>query len=180
MLGLEYRIKDLESDDKDVSLALSPEQLTDAVSDLGADISRCALELSGQLRLQSSVVQFDGQLQGQLVLPCQRCLEPAHVPIDMRLNTIYTPASSKRDEESAESVDDEDVDYAHHDGETVDLWPILREDLILAVPITVVCKDDCRGLCPTCGVDRNVATCDCQTATPVSPFAGLRSIKLPT
>ena len=79
------------------------------------------------------------------------------------------------------AIDDEDVDYAHHDGETVNLWPLLREDLILAVPITVLCKEDCRGLCPSCGIDLNTSTCDCQPAAgSLSPFAGLRSIKLPT
>jgi len=178
MLELEYRIKDLELGDKDVSLALSSEQISDAVGDLDVELSRSAITLSGQLRLQGSVVQLDGLLRGQLVLPCQRCLEPASVPIEMQLNTVYTPASEKRS--SDEASDDEDVDYAHHDGETVDLWPLLREDLILAVPITVLCKEDCRGLCPSCGVDRNTTRCDCPTEGSLSPFAGLRSIKLPT
>jgi uncharacterized protein len=102
------------------------------------------------------------------------------VSVALHVNTVYTPATAKRNAESDATVDDEDVDYAHHDGEIVDLWPSLREDIILAVPISVVCKQDCRGLCPSCGVDRNLATCDCETATPLSPFAGLRSIKLPT
>lgn len=180
MLELEYRIKDLELGDKDVTLALSSDQIADAVGDLDADLSASAVEITAQLRLQGSVVQLDGSMRGQLVLPCQRCLEPAQVPVEMRLHTVYTPAPANESPASDEAIDDEDVDYAHHDGETVDLWPLLREDLILAVPITVLCKEDCRGLCPSCGVDLNTTTCECQPAGSLSPFAGLRSIKLPT
>jgi len=183
MLGLEYRIKDLESGDKDISMSLSREHLSDALADtlqgLNIDLSSCHVQLTGQLHMQGSVVQCDGALRGELVLPCQRCLEPARIPVDVRLHTLYAPAG-QGDKASEDEVDDDDVDYAHHDGETVDLWPLLREDLILTLPITVLCKEDCRGLCPVCGVDRNTTSCDCQPAAPLSPFAGLRSIKLPT
>jgi len=181
MLGLEYRIKDLESDDKEVSLPLSSDQIADAVEDLGVDLSRSAITLSARLHLQGTVVQVDGELRGQLVLSCQRCLEPATVPVEMRLHKIYSAAPEPDDaRDSDAATDDEDVDYAHHDGETVDLWPVLREDLILTVPITVLCQEDCQGLCPSCGIDRNRASCDCQPEHTESPFAALRSIKLPT
>lgn len=178
MLSLEYRIKDLESGDKDVSLALSSEQIADSVGDLDVDLANTEIALSAHLHLQATVVQVDGELRGKLVLPCQRCLELATVPVEMRLHKIYTAATEKRDSDAA--VDDEDVDYAHHDGDTVDLWPVLREDLILTVPITVLCQEDCLGLCPSCGIDRNRASCDCESKHRQSPFAGLRSIKLPT
>jgi uncharacterized protein len=178
MLGLEYRIKDLESGDKDLAVSLSSEQIADAVEDLGVDLANSALALSGHLHLQASVVQVDGELRGRLVLPCQRCLEPATVPVEIRLHKIYTAAADRKDRDAA--LDDEDVDYAHHDGETVDLWPVLREDLILAVPITVLCQEDCRGLCPSCGIDRNRTSCNCQPELAQSPFTALRSIKLQT
>lgn len=178
MLGLEYRIKDLESGDKDVSLSLSSDQLADAVGDLDVDLANSKIALMAHLHLQASVVQVDGELRGRLVLPCQRCLESATVPVEMRLHKIYTAATEQKDSDAA--IDDEDVDYAHHDGDIVDLWPVLREDLILAVPITVLCQEDCRGLCPSCGIDRNRASCACQSEHRQSPFAALRSIKLPT
>lgn len=180
LLGLEYRIKDLESGDKDISLSLSSEHLQDAVGDLDADLSGSSARIEARLYMHGSVVQCDGWLRGQLLIPCQRCLEPAPIPVEVRLHTVYSAASSASSGKNADSVDDDDVDYAHHDGETVDLWPLLREDLILSVPITVLCKEDCRGLCPTCGVDRNTTLCACQPSAALSPFAGLRSLKLPT
>lgn len=181
MLGLKYRIKDLEFGDKDISLPLTREHLSDAVSDLGADLDKSKAELSAVLRMHGSVVQCDGWLRGELLVPCQRCLEPARVPVEIRLHAVYTPQSAgARKESSDDEIDDEDLDYAHHDGEIVDLWPLVREDLILAVPISVLCREDCRGLCPSCGVDRNTTSCACQPASQLSPFAGLRSLKLPT
>jgi uncharacterized protein len=182
MLGLEYRIKDLESGDKDLSLVLSREQLSDAVGDLDVDLEQSRITLKAQLRLQGSVVQCDGWLRGELVLPCQRCLEPARVPVELRLHTVFTPSSHGADSSARDDDEDvdEDLDYAHHDGETVDLWPILREDLILAIPITVRCQEECRGLCPTCGKNRNLTSCDCKPAPSLSPFAELNKIKLST
>ncbi len=196
MLGLEYRIKDLESGDKDVSLSLSHEHLLDALAELLPDaapdstsddsstnLAGCKVDLIAHLCKHSSVVQCDGWLRGQLILPCQRCLEPAHLPIEVRLHTVYTPgiqAASEDRQGSDDVLDDDDIDYAHHDGEVVDLWPLVRETLILAVPITVQCKEDCRGLCPMCGVDRNTTSCTCQPAASLSPLAALRNVRLPT
>lgn len=183
MLGLEYRIKDLESDDKELSIPLSREHLSDALGDFEPNLDECSATISGTLSKQSSVVQCDGWLRGQLALACQRCLEPTRLPLDVRLHTLYTPAgqgAGEPTEASDEDVDDDDLDYAHHNGETVDLWPVVRESMILAVPITVLCKEDCRGLCPSCGVDRNTTECSCKPAAPLSPFAALKDLKLPT
>ena len=56
--------------------------------------------------------------------------------------------------------------------------PIVREYIILAVPITVYCNEDCRGLCPLCGADRNQGECSCQPVGKLSPFSALRDVKL--
>jgi uncharacterized protein len=185
MIGLEYRIRDLENGDKDISLSLSGEQLTDALHDLGVDLQRSAATVTAQLIKLGNTVQCNGSVGGALTLQCQRCLEPAQLPLDVKLHTIYTEgpgtaAASLDGEAVADETDVEDVDYAHHDGDIVDLWPLLREELILSLPLTVLCREDCRGLCPTCGIDLNTSSCTCQPAPPLSPFAGLRSIKLPT
>lgn len=193
MLGLEYRIKDLEPDGKDIDMSLPRDFLSDALSgpdgpmeglgDSDAAIACSTLRLTAHLSKVKSTVLCDGWLRGRLALACQRCLGSAAVPVAIRVHSVYVPTSdaiTDRSEGSDEDADEEDLDFAHHDGDVVDLWPLLREQIILAIPITVLCQESCRGLCPSCGTDRNLAACGCQPAAPLSPFAALKELKLPS
>lgn len=175
--ALNRRLNDIDSAGVQLHAELAPDQFTEALADVGVDAARCAVSLDAQLSKQKETVLCSGQLRGALVLPCQRCLEPAKVNVDVPLHTVFTEAPA--DVDVTDAADDaDDVDYAHHDGETVDLWPTVREQLILTVPMTVLCQEDCRGLCPSCGVDRNTTSCDCQPAPTLSAFSALRSVKL--
>ena len=126
-------------------------------------------------------VLCDGKLTGELFRHASFVLVRRMV-VDQRLHTVFVPPSSalgSSDGEASDEADDDvdDVDYAHHDGETVDLAPSLREFIILAVPITVHCKEDCRGLCPLRRWTRIRASAlpACRQA---SPFSALRDVKL--
>ncbi|HDQ98699.1 MAG TPA: DUF177 domain-containing protein [candidate division WOR-3 bacterium] len=68
-----------------------------------------------------------------------------------------------------------EVEYLRFKDEALDLGPLVRDAVHLAVPIAPTCRPDCRGACPTCGQDLNQATCDCAKPTE-SPFAGLKKL----
>ena len=178
MTELSYRIKDLENHRVDVNLALSREFLADAVGDMDADLDGCAVNFGAHLSKHNVTVQCDGSLQGRLALPCGRCLEPARVPLEIPVHTIFAPAPKVPLEDRTTEPEADDLDFAHHDGEIVDLAPVVREYIILAVPLIILCKDDCLGLCPQCGIDRNVAVCSCPPPPVMGPLAALKSIKL--
>jgi uncharacterized protein len=183
MLALEYRIKDLDSRDKDIDMSLLPAFVADALLGFEAKLDASQLALDVRLTKIKSTVLCDGWLRGRLMLSCQRCLEPAAIELSHRIHSIYVPETDaviESSEGSDEDQDEDDLDYAHHNGEVVDLWPLLREQIILSIPMAVLCKEDCRGLCPSCGLDRNQASCSCQAAPTLSPFAALRNIKLPS
>lgn len=183
MLALEYRIKDLADRDRDIDMSLSSAFVADALSGFDATLNASSMHLAVRLSQCKSTVLCDGWLRGRLTLSCQRCLEPAAVELALRVHSIYVPASEAvvdNTDGSDEDLDEEDLDYAHHNGEVVDLWPLLREQIILAIPIAVLCQEDCRGLCSSCGVDRNRTSCHCQMTAPLSPFSSLRDIKLPS
>lgn len=74
--------------------------------------------------------------------------------------------------------DPDDLDYAHHDREVVDLSGIVREYLLLSIPITTLCREDCKGLCPSCGADLNKTQCGCEREVHLSPFAALKNLDL--
>ncbi len=124
-----------------------------------------------------------GAFKGEVTVACSRCVEPFKIPIEEQLQVTYMPASAMpaEDDESEDGaeVDLEALDVFPFDGETVDVEPLLREQFVLAVPFAPLCREDCKGLCPQCGIDRNTATCSCEA--PIDPrLAGLKGLKLPS
>lgn len=135
-----------------------------------------------------------GDLKGHVDVACSRCVGTVHLDIDEPLLVTFMPASRMPDPDAAESeaspgkpgeVEDsptldagaDDVDLFPYSGEEVDLAPLLREQIILVVPFAPLCSDECRGLCPACGIDRNTGTCTCDT-TPIDPrWSALKNLK---
>ena len=70
------------------------------------------------------------------------------------------PADDAEDEEGAEVAAD-DLDTFAFDGEVIELEPLLREQFVLSLPYAPLCREDCKGLCPTCGTNLNESTCNC-------------------
>jgi uncharacterized metal-binding protein YceD (DUF177 family) len=96
------------------------------------------------------------------------------------LDLFYLPRLADRPEEEEEDVqlDDHDVVVGYYEGETLDLGEVVREQLFLALPLKRVCHEDCQGICPTCGRNRNADRCDCPAPEePLDPrLAPLRKL----
>jgi len=86
---------------------------------------------------------------------CRRCLAPVRVPIAQALGVVFL------DEDEARGGRDDDCYVVPRRAAALDLSEAVREELILAVPQFVECRDDCRGLCPRCGADLNLGPCTC-------------------
>jgi len=119
-------------------------------------------ELSGRVRLMlmGDGILAQGDLSAELTLPCSRCLESVVVPIDVELEEVFTPTI---DVITGQAIKPEEDDRAlwideHH---ILDLSEVLRQDVLVAVPIHPVCREDCRGLCSTCGQNLNEGSCNC-------------------
>jgi uncharacterized protein len=135
-----------------------------------------------ELYAEDDHVFAHGTFHGQLTVACSRCVEPVVLPIDEKLLVTFMPLAEmpKDDDDSEEGTEvvGEDLDLFPYEGDLVDLEPLLREQFVLAVPYAPLCREDCKGLCPQCGIDRNTGTCTC--AAPLDPrLAGLKGLKLP-
>ncbi|HEU0036386.1 MAG TPA: DUF177 domain-containing protein [Kofleriaceae bacterium] len=128
-----------------------------------------------------------GTFQGDLTVACSRCINPVKLVLDEKLLVTFMPAHempTDDDDDAAESEDGaevagEDLDLFPYDGEVIDLEPLFREQFVLAVPFAPLCAEDCKGLCPQCGIDRNTGTCTCEA--PIDPrLAALKGLKLPS
>lgn len=148
-----------------------------------------------------------GTFRGEVTVACSRCVEPVKLPIDEKLRVTFMPRHEmpvEEDEEPAKGkgegkgkskgegkgkgeaegedlgaeVAEEDIDLFPYDNEVLDLEPLFREQFVLAVPYAPLCREECKGLCPQCGIDRNTGTCSCEP--PIDPrLAALKDLKLP-
>jgi uncharacterized protein len=181
------RIKEIGDGGLSLDLPLTPAWLAEQCPDLGALPGPKGVAVRGQLTESEGDVFLRARLGGQLETTCSRCLEPARVAMDVPMAVTFLPRPEHRshagpaadvDEDSAE---EKDVDVAYYDGDEIDLSAEIRDQLLLAYPITPLCREDCAGLCPVCGGNRNLRPCGCQAerAPAQKPFAAaLAKLKL--
>ncbi len=116
----------------------------------------------GRIRRSGNEVELSGELTASIEAPCGRCLKPVRLPIHAEFAERFVPAVSWRAEEQHE-LHEEDLNLAVFDGEIIDLDDVVREEILLALPGHTLCSEDCKGLCPTCGIDKNVSSCQCKS-----------------
>lgn len=160
---------------------------------LGGDVGAGRGALDVELYADGKNVYAHGHMRGQVVVACSRCVGEARLDFDEPIRVTFMPEAELAGAAEAQAIEgtsggaeaegvelaDQDLDLFPYDGETVDLEPLLREHLVLAVPYAPLCREDCKGLCPQCGIDRNTATCACEK--PGDPrFAALKGLKLPS
>jgi DUF177 domain-containing protein len=134
-------------------------------------------EISGRVRRDGKEVELRGRLQTKLEVVCGRCLKPVELPLATDFKERFVRAVSWAAEEQHELAA-EDLELAVFDGEGIELDDLVREELLLAVPVNVLCREDCQGLCPTCGIDRNVSNCDCQSVEIDSRWEKLKDLQM--
>jgi len=121
--------------------------------------------LAGTLQIEKSgpVVVVTGEIAFTAKQRCSRCLRDFSRQCTQDIELCYQPRAlaGGRDDHETELTSDElvTIDYQ---GNEIDLWPELREAALLALPLKPLCRDDCQGICPICGKDRNVADCGCR------------------
>jgi uncharacterized protein len=134
------------------------------------------LEVRATAELLEGQIRVTGDLHTRLELACARCLEPVNEDVAREFDLFYKPMAtmSKEDEERLK-LDDTEIGFFK--GEGMFLADILAEQVLLALPMKAICRSDCRGLCPQCGVNLNNEECRCesQVADPrTAPLARLK------
>lgn len=174
---MRFEIKEIGDDGLVVDLPITAAWLTEECPGVEATLAPKGLRLRGTLTMAGDDVFLRGTVSGEMRSTCVRCLEEAKLPVSIPLLTTFVEAS---DEDEEEEDANDDVDVATFDGDEIDLAPEIRDQLVLALPLHPLCREDCRGLCPVCGVNRNQKACKCEEKVreSASPLAGLRNIKL--
>ncbi len=118
---------------------------------------------------------LEGFLEGILQISCDRCLERYHkeVKTDFRVVMIKPPPEMR---ESEIELLEEDMEVGFIKGEEIDLDGIIREQIFLSLPIKSLCREDCSGLCPVCGINLNSKECTCEKGSGRPVFSKLKYI----
>ncbi|MDQ5846977.1 MAG: DUF177 domain-containing protein [Acidobacteriota bacterium] len=131
--------------------------------------------VSGKIRREDGRVKVKGRVEAGIQAECDRCLKPVELTVNSKFKLDYV---STHDYEAQQAVElsEEDLDLAVFDGEAIDIDALVTEELLLAVPDHLLCKDDCKGICPQCGIDRNSAECGCNNAEVDPRWSGLKEL----
>lgn len=136
----------------------------------------CPLQVDVKVSKAADKFLVDGTLAGWIRVRCDRCLEPFELEVKSTFNVYLVVKPSGPSEEDVELLD-EDMEVEFLKGEMMDLDDIIREQVYLSVPMKCVCKSDCRGLCPQCGANLNVAPCSCRSEVGHAAFSKLENLK---
>jgi uncharacterized protein len=171
-------------------LALRPldfkEVVQPGVIDLGIDVrQRSPLRASGRAEVveehhgKHEVIQdirLRGHLETELDLQCARCLEPVKQDVKRDFELLYRPLGidAGRDELS---VTDAEAEIGYYQGGGLLLEDVLREQVLLALPLKITCRADCKGLCPQCGKNLNQEQCSCSIEIEDPRWAALKEVR---
>jgi uncharacterized protein len=104
-------------------------------------------QLEVRLSRSGNDVVVHGHLHAELTAPCARCLNAAKIPIDAPLSLLMVPESkAKSDDKDDDAFDPDEADVVPFDGETVVLDDIVRDELVLQIPMIPLCSEDCTGM----------------------------------
>jgi uncharacterized protein len=162
------------------------EQIAPGVIDFGPEVTqRGNLEASGRAQLICEQhgkreliedIRVAGSFSTRLELTCARCLEPIAREIGKKFDLLYRPQGSDAGKEEL-SVTAADAEIGYYQGEGLLLEDLLREQVLLALPLRTICKEECKGLCPHCGKNLNSEQCSCAGPLEDSRWAALKDIR---
>jgi uncharacterized protein len=121
-------------------------------------------------------IRVAGKLSVTVDGSCDRCLKPAALLIDKDFDLVYMP-SEQADRTEAQEVDAAAIEVGYYEGNGLALNDILREVVLLALPMRLICSESCKGICPVCGQDRNLRECNCTTGVPDERWQALEAFR---
>jgi len=166
---MEFKISELEREPAEFELEIEPGTI-----DYGEEAEQEGpLETSGRAEVIHehrgpkeivADVRLRGRYAGKFQIPCARCLDPVEIPLSAEFDLIFRPVGA--DAGAAErSISAPETEIGYYQKDSLLLEDVLREQVLLSLPVRTLCKPDCKGLCPHCGANRNTQPCSCEEGT---------------
>jgi uncharacterized protein len=154
--------------------------------DLGQEIrQKTPLRASGRAELIRETrgardvvedIRLVGSMSTQVEIRCARCLDPVRRDVSESFDLLYRPQGVDAAGDEV-AISQAETEIGYYRGEGLLLEDVLKEQILLALPVKALCAADCKGLCPHCGRNLNVETCDCVTTMADPRWAALEDIR---
>ena len=118
------------------------------------------VQVKGSVKRTGNEVFVNGHLETRAQLECDRCLKPVELPVSADFALEYITGADY-ESSSAAALSEDEMSVSVFDGESIDVDEIVKEQILLAVPARTLCREDCKGICSECGMDRNAGDCNC-------------------
>jgi uncharacterized protein len=170
---MRIELENLEGEKGDFAHVYQPDELNpvDERVRVTAPVS-----VKGKVRLSGNEVFVNGHIDTRAQVECDRCLQPVELPVRADFALDYITGSEYESSEVAELTEAE-MSVSVFDGEAIDVDEIAKEQVLLAAPTRMLCREDCKGICPECGIDKNTGDCQCVTNDIDPRWAALKNLK---
>lgn len=128
------------------------------------------------IRGNQKKVNIRGNLKAGITANCHRCLKPVPVDFERRFHVTYLAPDQDRFAKDEVEITSQELEVAYLEGKLLSIHDLLQEQIYLAVPMKVLCRPECRGLCVRCGSDLNEVECDCVQEDSDARWAALKAI----
>lgn len=148
----------------------------------GLDLSGVPAEFKSDILVSLRLHKKDDEIiiwakaSGVVREECSRCLVGHERKFSVEFEVFCDKMGAHKKEARPDEGEGETY-ILHHDGKTLELGPVVREAIVLSMPIQPLCRDDCKGLCPVCGVNLNQQTCSCAASKPDARWSILDKLK---
>ena len=175
---MKLRIDDITAEGRELSFAEPEQELNRALArgTLHEYFVKAPLQVSLSYYRAGSEIFINGTLFAATSAACSRCAEDFDLPTHRSFRYVLAPKVMSDDSDFALKA--EDLEFSFYQGDEVDLAPLIREQALLALAERPLCRQDCRGLCPQCGVNLNESDCGCSVGGLDPRLAVLRNLKV--
>jgi len=178
-MTMKLRVDDITAESRDLSFAEPEQEINRALAK--GPISEYQLVRPVQVELAyyraGTELFLQGAVEAAMRANCARCAEDFSTTTRRSFRYVLAPKSIGGDETETD-LRQEDLEFTLYDGDAIDLSPLVREQVLLALAERPLCREDCAGLCARCGANLNQGRCDCRAETPDPRLAVLRSLKV--
>ena len=178
---MEFPVSELEKEPIDFDVELKPGAIDfgEEATQEGPLASSGRAEVLHEHRGPKEIVadiRLKGSYSGHFQVPCARCVEPVEISLASPFDLIFRPVGVDAGA-TERSISAHETEIGYYQGDSLLLEDVLREQVLLSLPVRTLCKPDCKGLCPRCGKNRNLEACSCEEG-PTDPrweaLSGLR------
>jgi len=179
---MEFKVSELEQEPVEFEVELQPGAIDfgEEAEQAGAMAASGRAEVIHEHRGPKEIVadiRLKGRFSGKVQVPCARCIEPVELPLAGEFDLIFRPVGADGGL-GERSISTPETEIGYYQKDSLTLEDVLREQVLLSLPVRALCKHDCLGLCPRCGANRNHQPCNCDVGSNDprwEALAGLRS-----